>query len=151
MAAWHIMTPLETIAASVGTSTIAVAALQWVLRTWISERLHQAIAHEYAEKLERYKIELTSASAVELERLRSQLTQQRALMALGEDQLREALRVAHTKRVEAVDRLWATILQINARIPPALALTDYMTDCENQGFLALDGPLVAGRSLDCYH
>ena len=69
------------------------------------ERLHQAIAHEYAEKLERHKAELAAANAIELERLRSEQAQERAIRSLGEDHLREALRVTHSKRIEAIDKI----------------------------------------------
>ena len=36
----------------------AGAAIVWLLRGWISERLRQAIAHEYSEKLQLHKMEL---------------------------------------------------------------------------------------------
>jgi hypothetical protein len=36
------------------------AALVWLFKGWISERLKQSIQHEYAEKLESYKTELNS-------------------------------------------------------------------------------------------
>jgi hypothetical protein len=39
---------------------ISGAALVWLAKGWISERLKQSIRHEYAEKLESYKTELNS-------------------------------------------------------------------------------------------
>ncbi|MCD9462121.1 hypothetical protein CJF25_03775 [Photobacterium phosphoreum] len=39
---------------------VSGAALVWLAKGWISERLKQSIQHEYAEKLESYKTELNS-------------------------------------------------------------------------------------------
>lgn len=46
-------TILNILAGGIGGAIIA-----WLLRTWISERLKQSIAHEYSQKLESYKAEL---------------------------------------------------------------------------------------------
>ncbi|MEF9964538.1 MAG: hypothetical protein RR779_09225 [Comamonas sp.] len=45
---------------SVFSGGISGAALVWLAKGWISERLKQSIQHEYAEKLESYKTELNS-------------------------------------------------------------------------------------------
>jgi len=47
---------------------LAGAALVWLLRSWISERLQQSIRHEYSQKLETHKAELnTRIQAIEHE------------------------------------------------------------------------------------
>lgn len=45
---------------SVLSGGVSGAILVWFAKEWISERLKQAIKHEYAEKLESYKTELNS-------------------------------------------------------------------------------------------
>ena len=59
---------------SVFSSAVLSAALFWLFKSWISERLKNAIAHEYSEKLESHKALLKASSDVEMERLRSQLS-----------------------------------------------------------------------------
>lgn len=38
----------------------AAAAISWILRTWLAERLKQSISYEYSQKLESYKTELNA-------------------------------------------------------------------------------------------
>lgn len=45
---------------SIVSGGVAGARLVWLLRGWISERLQQAIRHEYSQKLETHKAELNS-------------------------------------------------------------------------------------------
>jgi len=57
---------------------ISGGLLVWLLRSWISERLRQAIQHEYAQKLETHKAELNSQIAMlsheyQLQQLRTSL------------------------------------------------------------------------------
>jgi hypothetical protein len=124
------MTPFETSVSAMGGSAALALVLGWLARTWISERLHQAIAHEYAEKLERHKVELSSAAAVELEKLRSAQAQERAIRGLGEDHLREALRVAHTKRIEAIPDIWEALVALAKRIPKAVRIAEVLAEGE---------------------
>jgi hypothetical protein len=55
-------------------SATLTAILLWLTKSWIGERLKNAIKTEYDEKLETHKAKLKSASDVEVERLRSQLS-----------------------------------------------------------------------------
>ena len=54
-------------------STLLTGALLWLTKSWISERLKNAIKHEYDEKLESHKAQLKAESDTTLERLKSQL------------------------------------------------------------------------------
>jgi hypothetical protein len=56
------------------TSATVSGLLIWLMREWISERLKNAIKHEYDQKLETHKAQLKAQSDVEIEKLRSQLT-----------------------------------------------------------------------------
>ena len=62
-----------TILSSLLASGLLSAALLWLTKNWISERLKNAIKHEYDEKLETHKAQLKSQSDVSIERLKSQL------------------------------------------------------------------------------
>ncbi|MEF3075723.1 hypothetical protein V2P20_11875 [Methylobacter sp. Wu1] len=55
-------------------STTLSGLLLWLTKSWISERLKQAIKNEYDQKLESHKAQLKAQSDVEIEKLRSQLS-----------------------------------------------------------------------------
>jgi len=62
-----------TILASMTASGALTAGLVFLTKTWISERLKNAIKHEYDEKLESHKAQLKAESDAALERLRADL------------------------------------------------------------------------------
>ena len=55
-------------------SAALTGLLLWLTKSWIGERLKNAIKAEYDQKLESHKAQLKSASDVEVERLKSQLS-----------------------------------------------------------------------------
>ena len=59
---------------SASVSTALAALLLWLTKSWISERLKNAIKNEYDQKLESHKAQLKAQSDVEIEKLRSQLS-----------------------------------------------------------------------------
>lgn len=59
---------------SAAVSATLTGLLLWLTKSWIGERLKNAIKSEYDQKLETHKAQLKSASDVEVERLRSQLS-----------------------------------------------------------------------------
>jgi hypothetical protein len=67
------MPDVLTILSSLAASGLLTAALLWLTKNWISERLKNAIKHEYDEKLETHKAQLKSQSDISIERLKSQL------------------------------------------------------------------------------
>ncbi len=54
-------------------SILGTGLINFIFRTWISERIKNAIKSEYDQKLETHKAILKSHSDVEIERLKSQL------------------------------------------------------------------------------
>lgn len=64
---------LETITASILSSAFVTGLLLWLVRSWISERLKNAIRYEYDQKLESHKIQIRHESERELEHIRAEL------------------------------------------------------------------------------
>lgn len=62
-----------SIISSAAVSGLLSAGLIWLSKTWIAERMKNAIKHEYDEKLETHKALLKAQSDVSLERLRCDL------------------------------------------------------------------------------
>jgi hypothetical protein len=94
------MNVIEVILTSFATS----AALVWLTKTWISERLKNAIKHEYDQKLETHKIQLKAQADVSIERLKSELATSAAQRNVRFSRVFE--RTAETI-AETYARLWA--------------------------------------------
>lgn len=62
-----------SVLASSAVSAVLAAAMIFLAKQVITERVRSAIKHEYDEKLESHKAQLQSQNAVEVERLRSEL------------------------------------------------------------------------------
>jgi hypothetical protein len=62
-----------SVLSSAAVSAVLTGALIWLSKTWIGERMKNAIKHEYDEKLETHKAQLKAQSEVSVERLKSQL------------------------------------------------------------------------------
>lgn len=91
---------------SAATGALLSAAVAWLFRAWISERLKGAIQYEYNQKLESYKSEIQAQSAIEMERIRSQLS-----IAAAERQVQFA--GLHQKRSKVIAEAYD--LLVNAR------------------------------------
>ena len=57
---------------SMFSSAFLSLVLVWILRTWISNRLENAIRHEYAVKLEKLKTDMAKEQALSIERFKSE-------------------------------------------------------------------------------
>ena len=64
---------VEELIISVVSSALVSGVVIWLSKTWISERLKNAIKNEYDQKLETHKAQLKATSDIELEKLRSGL------------------------------------------------------------------------------
>ncbi len=64
---------MEILFQSIVGSTLTSGLIVWLSKSWISERLKNAIKHEYDEKLETLKIQLNAQNSIELEKMKSKL------------------------------------------------------------------------------
>lgn len=112
---------MSSVLASVSASTVAVAALAYIFRTWLSERLRQSIAHEYQ---------------IALERLRADNARLNAAQATTNSALAEIHRAAHERRLDAIEKLWSAINEMRSKIPTSVFwYTDLLAPTEYQEFL----------------
>lgn len=95
---------ITMLVASAVTSTVLSGALIWLTKSWIAERLRNAIKNEYDQKLETHKAQLKAQADVELEKLKAQLSIQAA-----EHQVRFSK--LHDKRAEVIAELYARLVQ----------------------------------------
>lgn len=89
---------------SVTASAIITSILAWVFRSWISERLKNAIKSEYDIRLETHKAALKNQYDIEAERLRSQLN----IIAIEHEVKFSRL---HDKRAEIIADLYSLLVK----------------------------------------
>ena len=87
---------------SAAVSALLTAALVWLAKSVISERLKNAIKSEYDQKLETHKAELKSTSDVAIEKLKSQLS---VIAAQGNFKFTKL----HEKRAESIAEIYALL------------------------------------------
>jgi hypothetical protein len=93
-----------TLLASAATSAALTGFVVWLTKSWISERLKNAIKHEYDQKLETHKAQLKAQSDVETERLKAQLN-----IAAAEHEVRFS--GLHGKRAEMIAEVYEKLVQ----------------------------------------
>jgi Fe-S cluster assembly scaffold protein SufB len=96
----------------ISSASVSVALsglLLWITKSWISERLQQAIKSEYDQKLETHKEQLKAQSEIEIEKLRSQLR----ISATEHEILFSRL---HEKRAEVIAEIYQLLKNVYARL-----------------------------------
>lgn len=132
------MDPLKslalTIISSAGVSTVLLAALAWLFRKWISERLKASIRHEYDDRLEKLKAELKAQGDAQLTSMKSDLDRQAEKLRIASASFSEVQKATIAKKIEAVDALWLGVIRSREAFPSEVSITDIFTDEEMQGF-----------------
>ncbi len=112
--------PLIELLSTAALSSALIAALVWLARTWIFERLSRSIRHEYDRNIEAYKSAVSSVVAAAAEGQRASIE----------------------KRLQAFDRLWKALLAIRDKTGPALLYIDITTIDEYES--GQTGPSLSG-------
>lgn len=106
---------IQQVLASSTISTILVAAIGWATKSMISERLKNAIKHEYDEKLATHKAELKAQSDVEIERLKSNLS-----ISAIEHQIKFSN--LHEKQAEIIAKTYALLKNFHGKLGDYVAI-----------------------------
>jgi hypothetical protein len=110
---------------SAATGGILIAALAWIFRSWITERLKNAIKHEYDRDLESYRAALSSVYS-----------------ATAEGQ-----KAAIDARFKSFDRIWKAVLALRNNVGFITTFLDILTVDEykniknHKDFIAMIGGL----------
>lgn len=98
----------EFLIEALGTTAVSSAlllGLAWLFRTWITERLKNAVKHEYDREIEAY----------------------RSTLALVQSATAEGQRAAVEARIEAFDRLWRAMLAVRDNTGAITTFLDILT------------------------
>ncbi|AUF94822.1 hypothetical protein CXQ80_02795 [Pseudomonas sp. 02C 26] len=123
-----------TIISSAGVSAALLAALAWLARSWIGERLKASIRHEYDDRLEKLRADLKAQGDAQLTSLKSELDRQAEKLRIASASFSEVQKATIAKKIEAVDALWLGVIRSRAAFPGEVTITDIFTDKEMQGF-----------------
>jgi len=119
-----------TVLASAGTSVLLTAAAAWLMRTWISTRLKSSIEHEYEVRMASLNSALKAQTDSISTRLKGDIDREADKLKLAAQSFGEVQRAAISKRLEAVERTWKTILELQASLPPALTYLEILVPSE---------------------
>jgi len=104
---------LVTILSSAAVSASLTATLFWLLKNWISERLKNAIKHEYDLKLESHKAQLLASFNTEIESHKAMLQVENAMAT---ESLRANLHIAASERQIRFARLHEKVAECVAEL-----------------------------------
>ena len=121
---------LINILSSAGVSVTLAAAVVWLSRTWISERLKASIQHEYDQKLAAYNAELKSRGETQIEMLKTSVSREAERLRFATSSFGEGQRASIEKKLDGVDTLWKGVLSVRANIPPVMRFIDVFTEDE---------------------
>lgn len=125
-----------SILSSAAFSGVLACGLLWLSRAWLSERLKNSIAHEYAQKLETYKAQLLAQNQIALATLQAELQKEAAIRSAVQSAASERQRVAMGNRLSAIDRIWKAVLALRNSSPHLMTLLDILTVDEYKSLTA---------------
>lgn len=109
-----------------------ISFVAFLARNWITERLKQGIKHEYDEKLERLRSQLTTQNSLELERSKAELSRQASVLAVAHKSLSESASIVQRNRIDGVSTLWGGMLNVRNHSPSIFTLLDALLAREYQ-------------------
>lgn len=125
---------MNAIASSITYSALVSSALTglivFITKTWISERIKQAIQHEYATRLEEQRSTLKAEYDMQLERLRADIARRDALESSTRTALSAVHLASHERRVSALENAWKAVIAMRNCSSAATLYLDIMTDNE---------------------
>jgi len=119
-----------TLISAIGVSGLTTAAIVFLAKTWISERLKRSIEHEYAAKLESHKAILRAEHETALEKLRADAAKDRAVQSAATTTLIGIHQAGQERRLNAVEILWQAIVDLKGKIPGIVTMADILPEEE---------------------
>jgi hypothetical protein len=119
-----------TLVSSVTVSGLLTAALIFLSKSWIAQRLKSAIEHEYAEKLATYQAQLRAEHEVALEKIKASNAQQQAVQAAAINAVTRTHEAAQEKRLHAIEAVWKAAVEMRQKCPSAILFLDILVPDE---------------------
>lgn len=116
--------------ASVSVSAALTLSLGFILRVWITERLRSSIKHEYDDKLENLKSALKTQSDAHLAQLKADVDRAAEKLQIAAASFSDVQKATISKKIEAVDHIWAAVRKARGQIPAEVYVADVLTSDE---------------------
>ncbi|HTR35027.1 MAG TPA: hypothetical protein VMH80_03945 [Bryobacteraceae bacterium] len=131
---------------SAASGAAASGLLMWLFKEWLTTRLRTSIQHEYDRKLETFKTELKTLQELSVLDIKTAVAREAAFHAAAHNAFAEGQKASMERKLGAVDRLWNSVLQLRAALPPVLTFIDVLTVDEYRG--AKDHPTFQALTAD---
>ena len=116
-----------TLIASAGFSSLLSVAGIWLARTWISERIHRSIQHEYDQKLAAFNAELRAESDKQAAILQASIEREADKLRFATSTIGETQKVAIERRLVGIETLWGSVLAARENVPAVMGFIDILT------------------------
>jgi hypothetical protein len=126
---------LVSMLSSVVASGVLAPLAAWLASTWAAKRIESDVSHTYAVRLEKHRAELKAVSDQELEVLRAQLTEVRAIHAAATSAVSAAQSAVTERRLRAVETLWSKLVRLKRDVRSSLVFLDVLTPEELESAL----------------
>jgi hypothetical protein len=127
-------------------AAVTSGLLMWLFKEWLSTRLKTSIQHEYDRKLETFKTELKTQQELAILNIKTAVAREAAFHSAAHASFAEGQKASMERKLNAVDRLWGSVLQLRGGLPPVLTFMDVMTVDEYRG--AKDHPTFRALTTD---
>lgn len=118
---------ITTLLASAAVSSTLTAAIIWIGRTWISERLRQSIQHEYDQKLAYLNSELKSESEKKSILFKTSFEKEAERLRFATSSIGATQQLAIERKLNALENLWEAILEARKNVPLVMGFLDILT------------------------
>lgn len=119
-----------TVLSSAGASVALLAALAWLLRAWIGERLSAGIRHEYEQRLSELNARLKQQGDFATTQLKAEMDRFAERLRHSAQSLGEMQKATLERRLTAVDEVWGTVLATEESLPSVFVFLDVLLDKE---------------------
>lgn len=119
-----------SVVSSVTVSGLFAAALIFLSKSWMSQRIKSSIEHEYAEKLEGFKAQLKAEHDTALEKIKASNAQNLAIQSAATASLAATHTAAQEKKFHSLEVLWKAAVQLRKESPTVLAFLNIHTASE---------------------
>jgi hypothetical protein len=107
--------------------------LVWLFKEWIGARLKASIQHEYDRNLETYKATLKQEQEFAILDIKTAVAREAAFHATAQASFAEGQKASMERKLNALDRLWRSVLDLRNNLPAVLGFMDFLTVDEYQG------------------
>lgn len=103
---------IVTVISSITVSSLLTSGLIWLSKEWMGTRIKSSIQYEYDQKLEAYKIKLSSQNDIFIAKLTADLEKEAAIQRAVHDSLSEGQKAAMERKLSSIDKLWSALLEL---------------------------------------